>query len=127
VSKRVVTLTGTVDTNVQKTGAEQVARAVDGVESVDNQLQAKSGEPVPDPASTAPAPEDDATLAKRVEFEIFRTEAVNITDVKVGASKGQITLTGSVPTKAERLLAERLARDVTGVAGVTNQLVVKGS
>jgi osmotically-inducible protein OsmY len=126
VNKRVVTLSGTVDTSLQKTGAEQVARAVDGVESVDNQLQAKTTEPVPDPASTAPQPEDDATLAKRVEFEIFRTEAIEIVDMKVAASKGQVTLTGSVPTKAERLLAERVARDVTGVSGVVNQLAVKG-
>jgi hyperosmotically inducible periplasmic protein len=125
VNKRVVTLTGSVETTVQKTGAEQVARAVDGVESVDNQIQAKTAEPTQDPASTARPPEDDATLAKQVEFEIFKTEAITITDVKVVAAKGNVTLTGSVPTKAERLLAERIARDVTGVSGVVNQLTVK--
>jgi hyperosmotically inducible periplasmic protein len=125
VNKRVVTLSGSVDTSVQKTGAEQVARAVDGVESVDNQIQAKNTEPVPDPASTAKPPEDDTTLSKRVEFEMFRTEAIDLAEVKVAASKGEVTITGSVPTKAERLLAERIARDVAGVTGVVNQLSVK--
>ncbi len=126
VNKRVVTLSGSVETTVQKTGAEQVASAVDGVESVDNQLQAKTSEPVPDPASKARPPEDDATLAKHVEFEIYRTEAIDLADVKVVAANGQVTFTGTVPTKAERLLAERIARDVTGVSGVVNQLTVKG-
>jgi len=125
VVNRVVPLTGSVDTNVQKAGAEQVASAVDGVASVSNQVQVKNPEPVPDPASTAKAPEDDATLGKRVEFELFRSEAIDISGLTVAAANGQVTLSGSVPTKAERLLAERIARDVTGVSGVANQIVVK--
>jgi hyperosmotically inducible protein len=123
---RVVSLSGTVDTPVQKVGAEQIAGAVDGVERVDNRLEVRNPAPVPDPASTAKPPEDDATLAKRVEFEIYRTEAVDLADVRVVASGGQVTLTGTVPTRAERLLAELVARQATGVTSVVNQLTVKG-
>jgi len=39
----VVTLTGTVATAAQKTKAEQVAKAVDGVTSVKNMLKVQAG------------------------------------------------------------------------------------
>ena len=43
VDKAVVTLTGTVATAAQKTKAEQVAKAVDGVTSVKNMLKVQAG------------------------------------------------------------------------------------
>ena len=45
-------------------------------------------------------------------------------DVRATTNRGQVTLTGEVPTQDTRLLAEAIAQDTSGVTAVHNQLTV---
>jgi hyperosmotically inducible periplasmic protein len=116
VSKRTVTLSGTVQTAAQKYSAEQVAWQVSGVQGVTDNLAAAD-------AQTNPETSDDK-LAHRVEFELYSTKAISLKTMQVHADKGTVTLTGNVSSLAESLLAEKTAKSVEGVRRVVNTLAV---
>jgi len=114
VSKQVVTLNGTVDSLAQKRAAEQIAVEAPGVQSLVSQLTVADGQ-------TAPESVDDR-LARRVEFELYSTKAVSLKTVQIRSQDGTVVLSGSVPSRAEKLLAERVAQSVEGVKRVVNNL-----
>jgi hyperosmotically inducible protein len=116
VSKRTVTLSGTVQTVAQKYSAEQVAWQVSGVQGVTDNLAAAD-------AQTNPESSDDK-LAHRVEFELYSTKAISLKTMQIRADNGTVTLTGNVSSLAESLLAERTAKSVEGVRRVVNALAV---
>ncbi len=125
VENRSVTLSGSVETPTQRSGAEQIARAVDGVAGVTNNLEVTNPQGTSEPPAATAVPVDSNTdVAKRVEFEIFRTNAFNTLTMQIKAEDGAITLAGTVRSRAEQLLAERVAQTVIGVRTVTNQLKV---
>jgi len=125
VDNRVVTLTGSVETPAQKSGAEQSARAVDGVAGVTNNLAVTNPQAAMEPpAAGAPTGDSSADLAKRVEFDLFRTNAFNTQTMQIRADDGAVTLAGTVRSRAEQLLAERVAQGVPGVKKVANELKV---
>ena len=81
----VVTLTGTVNSAADKSRAEQLARSVEGVKSVTNNLTARPPVPViaqDDPLKTQVA----ANLGK-----------YGITGIKVTVANGEVTLEGDLP------------------------------
>jgi hyperosmotically inducible protein len=114
VSKQVVTLDGTVDSLAQKRTAEQIAVEAPGVQSLVSQLTVADGQ-------TGPESVDDR-LARRVEFELYSTKAVSLKAVQIRSQDGTVVLSGSVPSRAEKLLAERVAQSVEGVKRVVNNL-----
>lgn len=125
VENRSVTLSGSVETPAQRSGAEQIARAVDGVAGVTNNLAVSNPQaPTEPPAVSVPPADSNADLAKRVEFELYRTNAFNTLTMQVKAEEGVVMLSGSVRSRAEQLLAERVAQSVSGVKKVTNDLKV---
>lgn len=121
VENRIVTLGGTVETPAQRNGAEQTARAVSGVAGVTNNLAVTNPQAPGEPPATS-QPESTADLAKKVEFELFRTQAFDTTSMSIRADAGTVTLSGTVRSRAEQLLAERIAQGVPGVKKVINEL-----
>jgi hyperosmotically inducible periplasmic protein len=121
VENRIVTLSGVVETPAQKNGAEQTARAVNGVAGVTNSLAVTNPQAQSEPPLAAP-PEASADLAKKVEFELFRTQAFDTAAMSFKADGGTVTLSGTVRSRAEQLLAERIAQGVPGVKKVVNEL-----
>ncbi|HSO73886.1 MAG TPA: BON domain-containing protein [Blastocatellia bacterium] len=121
VENRIVSLLGAVETPAQKSGAEQTARAVSGVAGVTNNLGVTNPQAAAEPAPPA-QPETSGELAKRVEFELFRTEAFDTSGMSFKADGGTVTLSGNVRSRAEQLLAERIAQGVPGVKKVVNEL-----
>ena len=115
VRERKVSLNGVVETESQKNLAQQIAWGVQGVVGVTNNLSV-----------TTPnaAPEDK--LAKRVEFELYSTKAFSLSTLQIHSLDGTVTLAGSVSTRAEKLLAEKIAQTVSGVRKVVNNLTVTG-
>jgi osmotically-inducible protein OsmY len=114
VSKQVVTLDGTVDSLAQKRAAEQIAVEAPGVQSLVSQLTVADGQIGPESV--------DDRLARRVEFELYSTKAVSLKAVQIRSQDGTVVLSGSVPSRAEKLLAERVAQAVEGVKKVLNHL-----
>jgi hyperosmotically inducible periplasmic protein len=126
VEKRMVTLSGTVETPAQSSGAEQSARAVDGVAGVSNNLTITNPQAATEPpAPVAPTPtEVSRDLAKLVEFELFRSGAFDTSKMKIIATGDAIILSGTVRSIAEQLLAEKMVQSIHGVSKVTNELKV---
>ena len=125
VENRTVTLSGSVDTPAQKNGAEQTARAVDGVAGVTNNLAVANPQAATEPPqATAPPADPGFDLAKRIKFELYETGAFDTLSMDVKAEEGTVTLSGTVRSRAEQLLAERIAQSVPGVKKVVNQLKV---
>jgi hyperosmotically inducible protein len=115
VKNRVVTLSGLVETASQKYAAEQIAWQVPGVQGVKDNLSTTNAQATPESA--------DEKLAHRVEFELYSTKAISLKSVQIHAENGTVTLTGTVTSRAEKLLAERIAQSVAGVRKVINNLV----
>ena len=124
VRDRVVTLSGKVETPAQKTGAEQLARSINNVANVVNELSI--GNPNA-PLSEVPGmPTKDGEIMRQVSFVLFneRENFVNSGAIKVESRDGRVTLSGNVASRAERALAERVTRDVKEVQSINNQLTV---
>jgi hyperosmotically inducible protein len=113
VKDRVVTLGGTMETVSQKNTADQIAWQVRRQGLTDN-LSLSDAQAMPESA--------DDKLARRVEFELYSTKAIPLKTVQIHADNGIVTLTGTVSSRAEKLLAEKIAKSVEGVRRVVNGL-----
>lgn len=114
VKNRMVALSGTVQTTNQKYTAEQIAWQVPGVQGLTDNLSVSDSQAVPESA--------DDRLARKVEFELYSTKAIPLKTVQIHADSGGVTLTGTVASRAEKLLAEKTAKSVEGVSRVVNSL-----
>ena len=63
-------------------------------------------------------------MAKRVEFELYKTGGFDVQTMRIQAKDGMVTLAGTVRSKAEELLAVHVAETVDGVKKVTDDLKV---
>ena len=118
VARGVVTLDGGADSMAQKRAAEQIVTQVPGVQGLNSQLT------VADAPATAEGTDD--RLARRVEFELYSTKAVSLKTVQIRSqADGTVVLSGSVPSRAEKLLAEKVAQGVEGVKRVVNNLTTQ--
>jgi osmotically-inducible protein OsmY len=127
VKDHVVTLTGQVQTPQQKTGAEQVARSLPNVTNVINQLNVTN--PAAVQTETPGVSEQEAKdkdLANQISFALFleRDNFTNVGAIKAECHNGAVTLSGTVGSRAERALAERIAHSVKGVGSVSNRISV---
>ena len=139
----VVSLTGNVDSAAAKARALEIARGTKGVESViDNLTVAEataptSGTEVPAPAgeqSTADKAKEmtqeageamsDAAITASVKTKLLADTKAPGLKIDVDTSNGVVTLSGDVPTAAERTNAVTLARETKGVKKVVNKLTV---
>ncbi len=114
VSKRLVTLDGAVDSPAQKRAADQIVLQVPGVQGLAGTLGVANAQASPDTV--------EDKLARRVEFELYSTRAVPLKNVQIRSQDGTVILTGGVGSRAEKLLAERVAQSVDGVKRVVNNL-----
>ena len=114
VKDRAVTLGGTVQTVSQKNAADQIAWQVPGVQGLTDNLSLSDTQALPESA--------DDKLARRVEFELYSTRAIPLKTIQIHADNGIVTLTGTVSSLAEKLLAEKTAKSVEGVRRVVNGL-----
>jgi osmotically-inducible protein OsmY len=112
----VITLTGHVENYMHKMGAEKAAGRVKGVKAVAEEIEVKL------PFDIKRSDEDIAAAAlNRLGWNSMLPEE----EVKVKVQKGWVTLTGNVDWHFEKEAAERDVRALSGVIGVSNQLVVK--
>ena len=117
----VVTLRGKVGSADEKKAAEEIAKTVDGVASVKNNLQVVA------PAEKKAVDAKDEDLTKSVKERLKKEPRLKGSDVEVRADKGVVTLTGEVKDLGVRARASELAREVRGVRAVKNELKEKQS
>ncbi|MDX1298011.1 MAG: BON domain-containing protein [Pseudomonas sp.] len=119
------TITGTVETSVERDLAEQIALGVEGVNKVDNQL--KLDPKFEAKASSEPSMSqrfEDATLAATVKSKLLWNSNTEGLDIDVDAENGKVILNGSAQTPEAKELAGRLAANTDGVREVSNLLSV---
>jgi hyperosmotically inducible protein len=116
VKNRIVTLGGSLETAALRYAPEQISWQASGVKGVTNNIAVTS-------TVSGAAPETaDEKLARRVEFELYSTKAVSLKTMQIHVNNGTATLTGNVSSRAERLLAEKVAQSVEGIRKVVNNL-----
>jgi osmotically-inducible protein OsmY len=90
-------------------------------------LGATSGCAVTRKQETVGAYIDDATLTTRVKAKFASDSRVSAMSISVETLKGTVQLSGFAKTYEEREMAEKLARETTGVVAVRNDIVVRSA
>lgn len=119
VNRGVVQLNGFVDSETEKTTATRVARNVEGVKEVHNNLKVSAGE------RTAGNVVDDSVITARVKSALVGDSRTKARDINVTTNDGVVQLGGFVDSSDEKAAAAEVARAVQGVKSVDNQLDVK--
>lgn len=124
-------LTGKVESDIDKDLAEQVALGVEGINSVDNQLQVVPGDDNDAEMDDDEAGErtfaqtmEDATLTAEVKMALLADDNTDGLDINVDTMRQQVKLRGKVDSAEQKDLAEKLASNIDGVENVDNQLTV---
>lgn len=121
VSNGVVTLTGSVADQAALDRAVELARAANGVASVESKVQVASAGGGVDPAELQTP---DGVLMARVQLKLQANTALAGSTITPAVKDGVVVLTGSVPSEAAKTLAEKETAAIEGVKTVTNQLQV---
>jgi hyperosmotically inducible protein len=119
VYKGVVQLNGFVDNEKERAQAESVAKGVEGVKGVENNLAIKQAK------QTTGSVIDDSTITAKVKTALIESGDTKAHDIKVETRGGVVQLSGFVETQAQKDAATRVAQAVTGVKSVENGLGIK--
>jgi osmotically-inducible protein OsmY len=134
----VVTLRGTVPTAEARAQAATLAQQVDGVRSVDNQLEvreaadgdaARASTEEVGGRSTSPRADQRSPgwITTKIQAQYFVNPEIKPWNIDVTTnSAGVVTLRGEVEEAADRDEAVRIAQGTQGVTRVDNQLRVEG-
>lgn len=122
VTDGVATLTGTVDNDVERDLAVEIAKGVNGINKVNEKL-------IVDPSGSAKKEKsefarrvDDATLTAKVKYRLIFNKNISAYDIDVDTENSTVTLTGKVDSAEKRDLAVKLAENTTGVRKVKDNL-----
>ncbi len=111
VEAGVVTLSGTVTSNLAKRAAEEDASNVVGVYRVKNLVQVRPDNKL-----------RDTVLTSKVEQQIKTDPYLESYEIDVSTFNGEVTLWGVVDSRFERRQAEKVASRVNGVVAVDNRI-----
>ncbi|HKQ81824.1 MAG TPA: BON domain-containing protein [Steroidobacteraceae bacterium] len=135
VEDGVVHLTGSVESEVERDLAGELAKSVEGVTEVRNDLKVASAASL----SSARRAEreqlarqrtdmrrwvEDASTSAVVKSKLLANQNTKGFEIKVETRNRVVTLSGQVSSAEERQLAELLARNTDNVAEVRNELTV---
>jgi osmotically-inducible protein OsmY len=70
---------------------------------------------------------DDASITTKVKAAFVKDPAVKAMQVNVDTFKGTVQLSGFVDTSEQKTRAEQIARGITGVSDVKNNISIKSS
>ena len=120
---KVVTLSGDVTSTEQKSQALSVAKGVEGVSHVNDKLTVhhKSSSET----ATLKGYAGDTAITSEVKAKLLADDIVPSRNVKVETNAGAVHLTGTVASAAQAERAAEIAKAVSGVKSVRNDLSVK--
>jgi len=114
-----VQLAGFVDSQAEKSEASRVAKSVNGVQSVQNELKVQ-------PANrTAGEVVDDAMITGKVKAALIGDSRTKASQIDVNTKEGIVELGGFVDSPQAKAAAVEVAEKVNGVRSVRNSLAVK--
>ena len=111
---RTVRLRGKVDSDEARTAAASIAKGIEHVKAVKNDLEVVA---IEDRKATDVSDKD---ITSQVEARF--SKATQLTEIDVRTDGGLVTLTGAAPSIGASARASELARGVPGVRAVRNEL-----
>lgn len=114
-----VILRGKVDTAEAKAAAEEIAKAIDNVKDVKNELQVVA------PSLREAVDDRDDVITERVKKSFAKEKSLRKADIRVVTNAGVVSLTGEVPGFMASANASWEAWKVSGVKSVKNDLTIK--
>lgn len=133
VDKGMVNLTGTVESDIDRDLAVELAKGVEGVVEVKSALtiDPKTARQTADANATKHDGDrtfgtwvDDATTTAAVKSKLIGNANTHGMKIDVDTRGDVVTLSGRVASSEEKQLAEEIARNTGDVSDVRNQLVV---
>ena len=119
--KGVVTLTGTVGNDADKTQAESIARAAASGQVISNQIAVRP----PGEERTAKDIQSDTDKAIEKNVSAVLTKHKWNRDVRYDVKQGVVTLKGKVGSQSQRAMVEKVVAATPNVTQVVNELEVK--
>lgn len=107
----VVTLSGTVDSILDKERAVRIASGIKGVRAVVDRLSVE-------PALSR----TDQAIQKNVQDALLKNPTTELFEVNVLVDAGEVTLTGTVESWQEKQLCAKVAKNVAGVRSLDTQI-----
>src|SRR4029453_993074 len=111
-----VYLRGKIDSQEAKAASEQIAKSVEGVKKVKNDLQVVA------PSARKAVSADDKQITKAVETTLGKDPQLKKIDVRTDA--GVVVLSGEVPNISAAAKASEMAHRIDGVKSVKNEIRV---
>jgi len=111
-----VYLRGKIDSQEAKAASEQIAKSVEGVKKVKNDLQVVA------PSARKAVAADDKQITKAVETTLGKDPQLKKIDVRTDA--GVVVLSGEVPNISAAAKASEMAHRIDGVKSVKNEIRV---
>lgn len=110
----VVYLIGVVESSSQKRMAGDIARGVDGVKGVENQLLVGK--------TTAGQILNDTILTSKIRTELIKTPDISSTNIDVDTNNNIVTLTGIVASEKEKNKVMQIVQKVSGKRQIIDNL-----
>lgn len=116
VKDGIVTLAGHVDSFVEKWAAEKAAKKVSGVRALAVEMDVKL---------PSLSQRNDADIARSADSALEWTTYLPRNTIKIQVESGRVTLDGDVEWEYQRRAALSAVRNLMGVKGITNNIVIK--
>lgn len=123
VKDKIVTLTGMVQNDVEKSLAEELVRGIEGVKEVNNKLEVARSEG--DEDSGVMSAMTDAKIKSVIISRFLLSSEISGMDIDVDVEDTKVTLSGDVDSVAQSDLARTIAENANDVTAVENKLNVK--
>lgn len=117
---KVVTLSGTVDSTTQQEQAVSVAKGVEGVTSVNDKLSVQN-----EKSASLKGYAGDTAVTSEIKAKLLADDIVPSRNVTVETTDGVVHLSGTVASSKQSDRAEDIAKAVSGVKSVKNDVSVK--
>ena len=114
-----VMLRGLVDSDAAKQAAEDIAKELDGVKSVKNDLEVVA------PSNREAVEENDAIITAIVKEHMAKNTKLGDADIAIQTNAGVVSLTGEVQDILASADASWIAWQIPGVQSVKNDLTWK--
>ncbi len=115
-----VQLSGYVDSQEQIDKAVAIAKGIEGVKNVNNEMMVKGGE------ASVGEKIDDTIITTKIKAALAGDDNIkNSTDIAVETQEGEVQLSGHANDQAQMDRAVAVARGVEGVKNVVNKMSIK--
>ncbi len=123
VSDGLVTLSGAVETEIQKKLAEEITLSIKGVNGIRNDLVISKVLTLKPSARERTLGEklDDLTIVASVKTALLLNQNIKAHNIEVSSNRGAVALGGNVESPAVAELARKIAEDVDGVVSVETE------